>query len=104
MVLRDDSRTIRFAQRPVQPLQSPGAQLATRFTGHRRVEHHQPHLEIVNGVLNEAVFAGQVRVVRKDASQRVRIVVIADDEIDRHAQRSKKLGEQFVFLDGPMIG
>ena len=104
MVLRDDGRTVGLAQCAVQPLQSSRAQFATRRAGHRRVEHHQPHIEVVNGILNETVLAGQVRMLRKYAPQSARIVVIADGQIKRHSQRSEELGQQRVFLDAAVIG
>ena len=62
-MLRDDGRAVRLPQRTVQPLQPLCAQLAARLSRHRRVEHHQPHLEIVDGVLQEAVHSNQISVL-----------------------------------------
>ena len=104
MVLRDDGRTIRLTQCAVEPLQTLLAQFTSGRTRHRRVEHDQPHIEIVNRVLNEAVHAGQVSVLRKRALQCRPVVVVAGDEKKRHWERRKKFGEQRVLLENSLIG
>ncbi len=99
MVGRSDS-----PQRTVKPLQPLRAQVAARLSGHRRIEHHQTHVEIhrrrtAGSRLPQ--LAG--RAAGKTLWSARAIIMITSDQIDRHWQWRKQFGQQPIFLDGAVV-
>ena len=75
-------------QGAVEPLQLFGAQLAVAGAGHQRVQHDQPHREVLHGVLHVDRVGGDVGQVGEAFAQLLAPVVIAGDDEQRHRREA----------------
>ncbi len=70
---------------------------AADLAGHERVERHEPHGIILDDVLHESTGAREVRMVGERGRERVAIVVVARDEVDRHGERRQQVVQAAVL-------
>ncbi len=99
MVHEDHGRPIgRLLEARREPTQSLGAQQAADLAGHERVERDEPHRVALDDVLHEPATARQVRVIGEHGRERVAIVVVARNEVDRHRQRREQIAQPAVLL------
>ena len=91
-------------ERAVEPVEAASAELAAGRARDQRVEHHQPHVEVVDDVLHEAVLAAEMALLREGLPQHLAVVVVAHAEVDRHRQRAEEFTEKPVLRKGRVVG
>jgi hypothetical protein len=83
----------------IEPGEAPCAQLAALLAGNHRVEADQPQRVVVERVMQELAVLRQVPVVGKGPAQRVALVVVAGNRMERHGERREDLAQQAAGRD-----
>ena len=92
-----------LGQRAVEPVEPGRAQRAMTGAGHDGVEHHDPHRQVVDRILHEAVI--HPAPLRQMRVQHLAAVMVARPDPDRHRQDPPQhVGEQFVLRRQAAIG
>ena len=90
-------RPRRLGKPRVEPGEPLGAEPAAALPGDQRVEGHQPHRPVLDGVLDEPAVARQVSMAIEHARKHHPVVMVARHEIDGHAKRLELLAQPLVL-------
>ena len=105
MMHHDDRGSIgRLVEAVLEPRKALRVEGAPARAGDHRVERDEAHRPGVDRVLDERVRLAQVRMVGERVPQRVALVVIAGQQVDRHRQRREQVAQMRVRLGPAGVG
>jgi len=98
-VHEDQGRTRgRFLEPRREPTQTLRAEEAAHSPRIERVERDEPYRMALDHVVHEPPAAREIGVIGERGGERVAIVVVARDQIDRHRERCQQVVKPSILL------